>query len=59
MKGPLESCVNRCGKPPKSPSWVLCEDCLEELDAKVQRVLQGIKSPDAVNDQNGGQNEPT
>lgn len=39
MKRPLEKCCNGCDKPPKKPSWVLCEDCLAALDKKMTGLL--------------------
>ncbi len=38
MKKPLKSCCNGCPKPPKPPSWVLCEDCFAKLDAKMEAL---------------------
>lgn len=43
---PLDQCCNGCDAPPRLPSYVLCEACLAELDAKVARVaetLAGLK----------------
>lgn len=34
---PLKKCCNGCDKPPKPPSWVLCEDCFKKLDEKMQK----------------------
>jgi hypothetical protein len=43
--GPLESCCNGCPKPPKPPSWVLCEDCFAKLDAQMQALGKSGKRP--------------
>ena len=39
MSKPLAKCCNGCGKPPKPPSWVLCEDRFAVLDAKMETLL--------------------
>jgi len=39
MRRPLKRCCNGCDKPPKPPSWVLCEDCFAKLDAKMEALV--------------------
>jgi hypothetical protein len=46
-RGPLASCCNGCPKPPKPPSWVLCEDCFAKLDAQMQALGKRLASPGA------------
>lgn len=40
--GPLEQCCNGCLKPPKPPSWVLCEDCLDKLDQQMNEIAKPL-----------------
>lgn len=40
MKRPLKSCCNGCRKPPKPPSWVLCEDCFAKLDQQMKDLVK-------------------
>ncbi len=42
---PLKKCCNGCDKPPKRPSYVLCEDCLRALDKKMHDLLSPKKEP--------------
>lgn len=33
-------CVNGCNKPVKSPSKVLCENCLKEITKKLEEIMK-------------------
>jgi len=41
---PLKSCANGCDKPPKPPSLVICEDCLNGITRKLEATLEGMKA---------------
>ena len=38
LRKPLKKCSNGCDAPPHPPSWVLCKECFEELDKKMQEL---------------------
>ena len=37
---PLAKCAHGCNKPPKPPSKVLCEDCLEKVSASFDIMIK-------------------
>lgn len=39
---PLKWCANGCKKPPKPPSLVICEDCLDGISDKFQQMIDNL-----------------
>ena len=40
---PLKWCANGCNKPPKPPSLVICEDCLDAISNKFQEMIDKLE----------------
>ena len=38
MRRPLKRCCNGCDAPPHPPSFVLCKECFEKLNKKVEKI---------------------
>lgn len=43
---PLKWCFNGCMKPPKPPSLVICEDCLNKISNTLQTMIDEMKTED-------------
>jgi len=42
---PLKSCVNGDGRPVCSPSLVLCEECLDGIEDKLEKMIKAFPKP--------------
>jgi len=40
---PFKWCANGCNKPPKPPSLVICEDCLNAISNKFQEMIDKLE----------------
>jgi hypothetical protein len=41
-------CVNGCNYPVQYPSKVLCQECLNKLSAKIEKILENLKRKNDV-----------